>query len=248
MEERGYKETEPGVWFNPGPQTTCPTTLIDYYAIEKSKRSGDYASLCRQVDAINTLSTANALEEIILLLSQASSGAGAHDPGTMRELISQFGCFNKISMTLSNKIAAGPSENNLDDVDKSLNILRTQRFGEQERDGINSFIDALSDLRSSIIAISEDKHIYGDVHGQNQQFNAGGGNQQNNKTVKTAMIEYDNKLLNNPGLLSAGSQVYGIKKTLDAVLRFDDRMISEIVQNNDEDLLLAGILSFEDYA
>jgi hypothetical protein len=93
-----------------------------------------------------------------------------------------------------------------------------------------------------------DININGDVHGQNQQFNAGGGNQQNNKTVKTAMIEYDNNLLNNPGLLSAGSQVYGIKKTLDAVLRFDDRMISEIVQNNDEDLLLAGILSFEDYA
>jgi hypothetical protein len=138
--------------------------------------------------------------------------------------------------------------NKLQEVNQKLSILRAQRHYEKDQDKADSLVDAIGDLRAELTLPKKDVHFHGNVYGQNQQFNAGGGNQQNNKTVKTAMIEYDNKLLNNPGLLSAGSQVYGIKKTLDAVLRFDDRMISEIVQNNDEDLLLAGILSFEDYA
>lgn len=115
--------------------------------------------------------------------------------------------------------------------------------------GISARLDSLiKQYDQAAEATRNITNFNGDIYGHNQQFNAGSGEQKNDndKTVKTAIIEYDNSLLNNPGLLSAGSQVYGMRKTLDAALRFDDRMISEIVQNNDEDLLLAGILSFED--
>jgi hypothetical protein len=95
--------------------------------------------------------------------------------------------------------------------------------------------------------IKGDMNFHGDVHGHNQQFNAGGGNQQNNRTVKTAMIEYDNKLLNDMDLLSPAIKEYGVSRVMNAVLNFDSDFIDQIALARDEDMLYAGIISFEDY-
>jgi hypothetical protein len=67
----------------------------------------------------------------------------------------------------------------------------------------------------------------------------------NGNVTMTAMVKYDNKLLNDMDLLSPAIKEYGVSRVMNAVLNFDSDFIDQVALMHDTDLLCAGVMSFE---
>ena len=59
-------------------------------------------------------------------------------------------------------------------------------------------------------------------------------------------IRYDNELLNHPGLIKELSADYSFSDILDLSVGLDQSLVSQAIENNDHELLLAGLLSLHE--
>ena len=145
------------------------------------------------------------------------------------------GSLDHVIEVMSEKLLSGRNHNNIGDVIATKNYMISKgpiNDSEPAREQFDQTIRMLTDLEKALNVA----HV---------KLNNNQGAHFNGNVTMTAMVKYDNKLLNDMDLLSPAIKEYGVSRVMNAVLNFDSDFIDQVALMHDTDLLCAGVMSFE---